>query len=439
MRWIDVGSGQTHDSTVAPCMLPRLLDGGTRMLCGGGAEKFATVRDLDAPTTRRLWHRAGARGEKPTVVRGSDFRIVDMRYLVYMSLDGTLMGARIRNADSLLVGPSVALVPWVRRASYSGAGEYDLTRDGTLVYAPGVNPDVGRLVRVTRDGLVTPMALDEAPFLRFTPSPDGTRLAAVVEGIEQQELRIYDLRTRESSVLAGAFFIGPAAWSADGARVAYKRMDDPDHEALVEHRLDTPQSPRTLFTMSPPMLLQVSSWLSDDFLLVGAGGGTARSTALLVDPTKSPAHVDSLGINSLFLSISPDRRWIVWQPQGVSGIELQPWPARDRRWSIDAEGIEPRFATSTELRYFHPNVNDSTRTVSFFRAPIAAGGAQPVGAHALIVRDPRFSDTPGWSHATLPDGDEIYAQSSAESVGHYLRIVPGWVTAMKRMIDAGRD
>jgi hypothetical protein len=54
----------------------------------------------------------------------------------------------------------------------------------------------------------------------------------------------------------------------------------------------------------------------------------------------------------------------------------------------------------------------------------------------LIVRDPRFADTPGWSLALTTSGELIYLQSPTENSGFYVRVIPGWVDRMKRAVDA---
>jgi hypothetical protein len=342
------------------------------------------------------------------------------------------MGTRITDVDSLLVGQSVPLVPSVRRSNYAGAGQYDITDDGTLVYVPGINAGVGRLVQVRRDGRLVPLPLPEAAFLRFTPSPDGLRLAAVVEGVQQQELRVYDLRTGAYDTHARGFFIGPPAWSADGNRLAYKYADEPNRDAVVELRLDSPEAPRVLLARDPPAMMQVSGYLGD-MLLVGSN--IPGLSAMLVDPTASPPRIDSLGLSSLHLSISPDRRWLAYQPQGTTEIYLQPWPARDRRYLIDGAGFEPRWTSAAELVYLRPTSADSSRSVALWRLRVDASRRPPVGERELVVRDSRFADTPGWSHASTTDGGLIYLQTPDENLGYYFRAVPGWVTAMKRAVE----
>jgi hypothetical protein len=53
----------------------------------------------------------------------------------------------------------------------------------------------------------------------------------------------------------------------------------------------------------------------------------------------------------------------------------------------------------------------------------------------LVVRDPRFADTPGWSTAYTPAGELVYLQSPAENLGYYVRVIPDWVDQMKRAVD----
>jgi hypothetical protein len=428
LRWIDPGAGSVRELGIIYCVNPQLL-AEERILCGGGADHFAFVVSLDQPDRK-----TPLRSSKGTVLVGSHFRIIDERYLVYMSVDGTLMGTSITDPDSLTFGRSVPLLPMVRRSGYSGVGQFDIADNGTLTYIPGINADIGHLVRVTRDGRTMPLPVEPAAYLRFTPSPDGRRLATVAQGLQHQELTVFDLESRTRETLDTAFYIGAPAWSPDGGALAYRRSADPAEESLLMKRLDSPDRPLTLLKDSPPLALQVSSWLSADSLLVGrlsSDGG-----AIIVDPTRSPAVVDAIGIRSFFISISPDRRWIAYQVPGVTGVHLQPWPARDRRYLVDANGTEPRWLSNTELMFLRQYNADGVIAASVYRARIDASSRSPVGAKELIVRDPRFADTPGWSTAATPSGELVYLQSPSENLGFYVRVIPGWVDQMKRAVDA---
>ncbi len=99
------------------------------VLCGGGANKFATVVGLAPPNRKRFIRRASAAAGTPLLL-GADFRVIDDTYLVYMGLDGTISATKFTNRDSLIVGRSVSLVSAARRTAYTGGGQFDLTRDG---------------------------------------------------------------------------------------------------------------------------------------------------------------------------------------------------------------------------------------------------------------------------------------------------------------------
>jgi len=434
LRWIDPGAGSVRELGIIYCLHPQLI-GNDRVLCGGGADKFAAVISLDRPGQKVPLRPARSTGESGlTVLVGSHFRLVDGRYLVYMSIDGTLMGTRIEDSDSLTVGRSVPLVPMVRRSGYSGVGQFDIADDGTLTYVPGVNADIGRLVRVTRDGRLVPLPVEEAAYLRYAPSPDGRRLAAVAEGLRHQELKVFDLEGGTQETLDTAFSIGAPAWSPDGSALAYRKSEDPGEESVLLRRLDSPDRPLSLLSNRPPLLTQVSSWLAADALLVGAS--LPQAGAVIVDPTRTPATVTPVGVRALFVSISPDRRWIAYQNLGVTGVHLQPWPALDRRYLVDAEGTEPRWASNTELVYLSQYRAAGLIAASLYRTRIDPDASSPVGSRELLVRDPRFADTPGWSLALTSSGELIYLQSPSENLGFYLRVIPGWVGRMKRAVDS---
>jgi hypothetical protein len=73
--------------------------------------------------------------------------------------------------------------------------------------------------------------------------------------------------------------------------------------------------------------------------------------------------------------------------------------------------------------------------VDIYKATIDPFARPPVVKRELFVRDPRFADTPGWSHASMPNGDVVYLQSPVDNLGYYVRVIPDWVRQMKRAVD----
>jgi hypothetical protein len=113
----------------------------------------------------------------------------------------------------------------------------------------------------------------------------------------------------------------------------------------------------------------------------------------------------------------------------ASADTLQPWPARDRVYQVDAVGIEPRWRSATELAFQLPGAS------AIHQVTVTPASGSPVGARRPLVEDRRFVDTPGWSFAFTGTGGLIYLRSPASDEGHYLRVVPNWVDQMKRAVD----
>ena len=432
LRWIDPENGASRTDAVQLCHNAQALSA-TEALCGGGSSKAAYAQSPARPNVRRYLRRIpSAMSSGPPIMLGSDFRVIDSTYVVYMTMDGTLSATRFASRDSLTVGKSVALVPGVRRTQYSGAGQYDITDDGTLVYLPGINADVGRMMRWSAAAGTVAMNVDAATHLRFGPSPDGRRLGTVVEGIQQQEMRIYDLATGTFEVVETGLFVGAPAWSPDGRRIAYRKQEfaNPETETVYLRQLDSPDAPRALVT-GPYQAREATSYLADDFLLLSVNGAGQHN--LLVDPSVSPARTDTLSLGSYFVAISPDRRWIAYALGGTRGLLLQPWPALNRRYLIDASGNEPVWRSATELLY----TAQERGILIAKRVRIDAASANaPVGTREVLIADPRFTETPGWSLGLMPDGGIAYVQSPSENLGYYVRVRPNWVRDMKRAVDA---
>ena len=432
LTWVDPDNGPVRSVDMGYCVQQRLLATSRQLLCGGGGEGFASVRAPDRPSEVLAFRRAGSTSGAESLLLGADFQVVDDDYLVYMARDGTLTGTRILDWATRTVGRSVALVPGVRRNIYTGIGQFELADDGTLAYVPGVNATVGQLIRVGRDRRVAPLLVEAGAYLTYSMSPDGQRLAAAVEGVQQKELRVYELSSGSSQTVDRGLEVFGVAWSPDGRHLAYWYERDVADRSLVYRELDSPAPARTLFRPSPGNRDAgvVSGFLSPDSLLMSVTG--PGFPALLINPTVDPPRLDSLALSAFFMRISPDRRWIAIQ--GEDGIRLMPWPAMNQQWLVDAKGAEPLWRSATELA-FQSIATQQRGIINQVRINGAEGN--PVGPKESILNDPRFIDTSGWSYAFAPNGDLLYLQAPPDyqNRAYYVRTVPRWTAAMKRMVD----
>jgi len=424
LRWVDPQTGPVRDVTVGYCPMPEPLSK-SEVICGGGATKFAEVGNVDeTPFTLRPVMQTTGGDRIP--LRGSAFHLVDGRYLVYTSVDASIMATKFVNRDSLLVGRSVALVQGVARPFYIGAGYYDLTRDGALVYAPGANMEVTVLVRRTPSGAEDTLRGAPARYLRFNISPDGRKLASVVEGIRDQELRLYDLQTGDFEVLDQARFLSTPFWASGGAELIYQRQERDTAEVLAR-RLNSSERPRVLLDLPGATLVQ---YVDSSLMLLTVGQG---EDVLAVDASVHPARVDTLITDpTYFVRVSPDRRWLVWRDQADRGY-LARWPSLNPRWTISTgQPFEPYWLPDGSLLLHDPPNPDVGHT---YTMAIHPGADPPNGPLELRFGDPRMGETPGWSNAITSAGAVVYPLMPAQLYVHYVRVVPHWVERMERAVD----
>jgi len=418
-RWFDPGGGPTTEQRTTYCMLPYTLPGGKRVLCGGGGDKWAYVMSLgDTAQADTTMLRTGA--PDSTSVVGSQFRAVDGRYLVYLSLGGDLLAAPV-DTTTWRVGRSARLVTGIDRSAYWGAGSFALSRAGTLVYAQGPNRAVGNLV-VTDGRTADTLDVGRDAFLLHAFSPDGRRVAAVVQGLHGQELRIYDLRTGQSQVWVRHPQILQPVWNPRGDSVAFALGDsvfagDPDE------------------SMAPGLVAVVSGafgsfdWTSDGRII---GGEWEHHLALSLDLRHRPVTVDTLATDAAFSVVSPDGRWLAYDNTELNTMWLAPVPSTGRRYQVTSGDLATLHWLSNRDLTFE---EFSSVPPSVARVRIDFSGGVPVFTRSTWVKEPGLVVEPGQDYQITRDGRVSYVRTAPDEPKHYLRVVPNWVAQMERAVD----
>ncbi len=418
LSWLDPEAGQPRVSTISRCGFAGWIEEERRLICSLNGS--AAVFD---PESGERWQVRTARpdGSPGAAIVGTSFRVVDRRYLVYVAVDGDLRAAPYDPARHV-AHRSVSLVSGVRREAI-GEGQFDVTAGGALVYAPGADATTGTIVRIGFGDAPRPLPIDPAAFQRFDLSSDRRWLAVVVQTAEGQELRLHDLRDGQRLTWLRGEYIRHALWSPDGERLIVGMRDSTRWTVVM----GVPGS------VGPPDTLSSTDVGATNFDPVdyridtlGLAQGWGADVAARFDPTARPVRFDSVGAGVRFISLSPDGRFVVYAEES-GRVVVTTLRLGGRVRQVATDGSEPLWLSATEIVY---------RTgVAWYLARIDRETGEPVGAPTLWARDPRFSDTSGWSNRLSHDGGLIYMQGPEQVSSGYLRIIPGWVAGMKAAVD----
>ncbi|MDX2207828.1 MAG: protein kinase [Gemmatimonadales bacterium] len=417
VKWFDPGGGTATSRPIMYCILASAVEDSDALLCGGGGEKTAYMVSVEDSSLMRALRTAGP---APGPVVGSHFRIVDERDLIYLSIGGDLLAAPV-DPGTGVVGKSVRMITGLARRSYTGAGAYGLSATGTLVYAQGENEALGYLVQAGDAGMDT-VDVGRAPFLRWNLSPDGQRLAAVVEALDGDELRIYDLATGRHVVLARHPEIRQPVWNPSGDQLLFSSYDTvfiarPGQATPPERVLEYPGG------------FEGFTWLPDGRVI---GTLWTQYRAVILHADQRPVTIDSLRDDVTFIRASPDGRWISYSDRAITQIWLEPLPRDGRIFSVAATATgEPQWITSTRLAT--SAIESANARIEIFDLDLNA--ASPVGRPTTTHELPGFNDTAGQSFTVTPDGRVLYVQGARDRSARYLRVIPNWVQQMKSAVD----
>ncbi|MFL5619862.1 MAG: hypothetical protein ACJ79A_15890 [Gemmatimonadaceae bacterium] len=389
------------------------------VLCSGN--RLVWTLDTVSGTQQNIVGRA-ADGTPGGPAQGTDFRLVDDRYLVYVSAAGDLSAASY-DAKTRMLGRPVVLVPGVRREAV-GPAQYDIAANGTLVFVPGADAQVVRMVSMRPGQAAQPLPVPADIFQRFDLSRDRRWLAGVVLGPQGQELRVYNLRDGQSFTWLRARGIRHALWNPAGTRLLVY-MRDSTRWFLVYGSPASANAPDTLasapLSAPPPEPFD----FADEHTVLGEYAATLR--AVRFDPAARPIRFDSLAFEPTFMTRSPSGKLVCYQDR-EGRIMVTSFPPKPERIQIAAQGVEPLWLSDTEVLY--------RSGVSWYSSKVDPSTGEPAGTPTLWARDPRFSDTAGWSNRVSWDGGIVYVQGPEQTSGRYLRVVPDWVSRMKAAVDS---
>jgi len=282
------------------------------------------------------------------------------------------------------------------------------------------------MVLLGRGGVPRPLAVPPGGYQRYDLSADRRWLAIVAPGPEHQELRLYDLRDNQVSILLTAEYVRQPLWSPTGAELVFA-VRDSTRWSVLRLAPHSGRAPDTLFTTTNPQdywdpvdwrlpgQLIIQDWVGAVVAQVGAGEPFERKQVLI-------------GSDARFGSVSPGGHLLAYQTVEGSRVIVTTFPQAGKRWQVASQGVEPIWLSATELLY--------RAGVSWYLARLDPATGEPAGAPVYWGRDPRFSDTSGWSNRPTSDGGILYLQTPDETSARYLRVIPDWVRRARAAMDS---
>jgi serine/threonine-protein kinase len=382
-------------------------------------------------------------GERTVLIDGgADARYLPSGHLVY-ALGDTLFGVAF-DAETLTVsGGPVPLVQDVLRAdNFTGAANFGVTMDGTLVYLRGgAETFKNSLVWVDRDGREELIDAPARNYIYAQLSPDGTRVALDSRD-EENDIWTFDLaRGTLQRVTFDPDLNRAPVWSPDGRRVAFTRELDGGEAAYwqaadgtgVPERLTGDASVQNAVTFPSAFLPDGSALLysigTTDIGMVSIGAlETATSVIAVAEQQNNPV-------------VSPDGRWLAYQSNetGVYEIYVRAFPDVDAgRWQISTNGgTRPEWsADGKELFYFK---EDSGSGAELVAVNVELGETFRPGTQQTLFRGPYLAGQAlRGVYDVTEDGQRFLmikrAVGERDGVEQTIVIVENWVEELERLV-----
>jgi serine/threonine-protein kinase len=376
------------------------------MLPGGRAVLFTVLHQIDSPENAEIDLLELQSGRRNVLFRGgSNPHYAASGHVVY-GVSGTLWAVPF-DIDKLQVHGTPVQVAENVMMKVSGALNFSVAQDGSLVYVPGEtvgNPQI-TLVWVDRQGHEEPIPAPVRQYRYARISPDGKRVALEIDD-QENDIWTWDFSRKMLTRLT--FDPGlnrGVAWSPDGSRLAFSRQLDGSEHAywqsadgtgMPEILADGPAHdfPRSFSPDGTKLLVDMVNGRQVDIGIIDV-----KSHKHEMLPMKTPFIKSNAGF-------SPDGRWIAYE-SNESGdrteIYVRPFPNIDGgRWQVSVGGGRGPVWSRDGKEIFFIQSNPITR---LFSVPVeTAAGFSALNPKPLFEGD--YAPYAG-AYDVSPDGQRF--------------------------------
>ena len=417
---------------------PHILPGGRAVLftivpATGIENTQVAVLDLDTSEHRVL------------VPGGGYARYSSTGHLVY-GINGTLRAVRF-DLDRLEVtdpNPVPVLDGVVTKPG--GAAEFDLARDGSLVYLAGDSSTVTGLDRalvwVDRQGDEVPLDLPARAYMAPRVSPDGTRLVTWVLDPENSDIWISDVERGTLAKLTTALGLDTyGLWTPDETRIVFQSQRD-GARGLFWAAADGSGEVERLITIDDARTLRPYAWSSDGRTLVFdySMADTGENVGVLsMEGERAWEPLLATEANEQAPAISPDGQWIAYTSDetGDRLVYVERFPQGGSRQTISrVASAHPTWSPDGRELFYIIAGGGRTRMMV---VPVETGSTLRIGEATMLFESQYFIQSFVRSYDISPDGHRFLMIKPSGSVttdaqvGPRAILVKNWTEELKRL------
>ena len=423
-----------RDRGEADHLWPQTLPGGRHVLftitalTGGIDAAQVGVLDLSSGSWR------------PVLQRASQAHYVSSGHLAYVA-SGALWAIAFDPVRAQTLGTPRVVVPQIVTLP-TGVAEFDIADDGTLVYLVGAAPSTAprHLVWVDREGREDPIDAPSRAYVNIRLSPDGSRVAAEIEG-DGHDIWVWDFARKSlMRVTTDPGTDQSPVWMPDGQRLVFKTeaggvlgalaIQAADGSGTAERLTDGTRIERASFALADGSGVIFSDGTGPKFLRLDRERPVSR---LLLLPAGGGDGV-----------LSPDERWMAYASldSGAPHVFVTPFPdvTASRTLVTPAGGSQPRWARDGRT-LFYTGLDGTLMSVA-----TNLNRSLEIGPPVHVLTTAYYSGLTVLSRSgtydVAADGRRFLMIKGADdaSVARLARmvVVRNWHEELKRLVPAGR-
>ena len=280
-----------------------------------------------------------------------------------------------------------------------------ISRNGTMVYLPGVELRSTQLVAVDRQGGERPLTARPDAYTYPRVDPTGRRIAVTVTSDAGQQVWIYEMGSATLSQFTTDGWNERATWAPDGRELAFSSLRN--GQWSVYRRQANAGGPAEALNTRTPSNLRVTpfwapggTWVltdqvvdsgsTDDIIAIATSGDSIRTLVATPNRETTPA-------------VSPDGRWLAYvsDESGSREVYLTPFMSTGGRWQIsNAGGDMPLWISPNQVVY----LADRALMLAELDFP---DGVRVVSRKRLFPLDRYNMDGNAWPYDVMPGGKEF--------------------------------